>query len=78
MIILHKDGNMVEVAAIERIRPLQINSATGRRAVEIRFYSGICDIYEDVWHTKTKLGVSIYDALLPEKMVIDWRETIRS
>ncbi len=78
MIILHKDGTLVELSLVEKVRPLAINGITGRRNVELRFTSGITDIYEDFWHSKAKEGCSIYELMLSEKFPVDWRGAIKT
>lgn len=74
MVILHKDGVMIELAALEKIRPHSINITNGKRIVEIRFLSGERETYEDSWITKTGEDQSIFDIMLSEK--VNWRKVI--
>jgi hypothetical protein len=77
MVILHKDGTIVELSQIEKVRPLDVNKVTGLRNVEIRFTSGITDNFSDFWFTKTDNGVSIYDILVSEKFKINWKDVVK-
>jgi hypothetical protein len=76
MILLHKDGVIVEAASIEAIRFLIKPDAGDPGAVEIQFASGKCSRFSDQWIGKGWEGKkSIYDVLLPDK--IDWRGCIK-
>lgn len=78
MILLHKDGSIVELGAVESIRPISRNSQTRELIVEICFASGRRANYSDVWYAKnSRERASIYDLELGEKFPVDWREIIR-
>jgi hypothetical protein len=77
MIVLHKDGSLVELNNVERVRPMGRNSVTGMLNIEVRFTSGITDIYSDAWHSKMKDNCSLYDLLLSEKFCVSWRDVVK-
>jgi hypothetical protein len=77
MVLLHKDGSIIELSAVRTVRPFNRNKQSGELIVEVSFTDGTSERYADVWHTKTKSNVSIYDVLLGEKCLVDWREVVK-
>lgn len=76
MILLHSDGSIIEVGAVELIRPL--SSVDNKLVVEIVFSSGNKGTYADVWWAKgDENPVSIYDMMLGAKFPVSWRDKIK-
>jgi hypothetical protein len=79
MILLHKNGVMVEVNQIESIKPQAGVNPFGERVVEINFISGLRAVFSDTWWCSGKGAelISVYDALLGAKFPVDWREKVK-
>jgi hypothetical protein len=75
MTILHRTGVIIELSSLEKVRPHGINRVNGKLQVELRFNSGMTDVYEDSWIDKVGEDRSIYDIMLSEK--IEWRSRIK-
>jgi len=75
MVLLHKSGVLIELGAVESVRPLTRNPTTGELTVEIVFNSGNKMKFTDSWWYKKgdKDPVSIYSMELGDSLPVDWR-----